>query len=122
VSGHKYKIGQLVDYLGRERASGVYQITQLMPPEGGVALAETGAPMSLPPMRGLAPNNPGRFVFQRGERMRVRRSSASDRTDQPPDSTWRQMSQRGVIVIFDVRAERRQYERSTRRAGRGAPR
>jgi hypothetical protein len=23
-----------VDYLGRERASGVYQITQLMPPEG----------------------------------------------------------------------------------------
>ena len=34
VSGHKYKIGQLVDYLGRERASGVYQITQLLPPEG----------------------------------------------------------------------------------------
>jgi hypothetical protein len=34
VSGHKYKIGQLVDYLGRETASGVYQITQLMPPEG----------------------------------------------------------------------------------------
>ena len=34
VSGHKHKIGQLVDYLGRERASGVYQITQLMPPEG----------------------------------------------------------------------------------------
>jgi hypothetical protein len=26
--------GQLVDYLGRERASGVYQITQLLPPEG----------------------------------------------------------------------------------------
>jgi hypothetical protein len=34
VSGHKYKIGQLVDYLGRERASGVYQIAQLLPPEG----------------------------------------------------------------------------------------
>ena len=34
MSGHKYKIGQLVDYLGRERASGVYQITQLLPPEG----------------------------------------------------------------------------------------
>ena len=34
VSGHKYKIGQLVDYLGRERASGVYQITQLLPPQG----------------------------------------------------------------------------------------
>jgi hypothetical protein len=32
MSGHKYKIGQLVDYLG-ERASGVYQITQLLPPE-----------------------------------------------------------------------------------------
>ena len=26
--------GQLVDYLGRERASGVYQITQLLPPQG----------------------------------------------------------------------------------------
>jgi hypothetical protein len=34
VSGHKYTIGQLVDYHGRERASGVYQITQLLPPEG----------------------------------------------------------------------------------------
>ena len=30
----KYKIGQLVNYLGRDRASGVYQITQLLPPEG----------------------------------------------------------------------------------------
>ena len=35
VSGHKYKIGQLVNYLGRERASGAYQVTQLLPPEGG---------------------------------------------------------------------------------------
>jgi hypothetical protein len=34
VSGHKYKTGQLVDYLGRKRASGVYKITQLLPPEG----------------------------------------------------------------------------------------
>jgi hypothetical protein len=34
VSGHKYKTGQLVDYLRRERASGVYKITQLLPPEG----------------------------------------------------------------------------------------
>ena len=33
VSGHKYKIGQLVNYLGRERASGVYQVTQLLPVE-----------------------------------------------------------------------------------------
>ena len=34
VSGHKFKIGQLVRYLGRERAAGVYQVTQLLPPEG----------------------------------------------------------------------------------------
>ena len=35
MSGHKYQIGQLVNYLSRERASGVHQITQLLPPEGG---------------------------------------------------------------------------------------
>jgi hypothetical protein len=34
VTDHKFKIGQLVNYFGRERASGVYQITQLLPPEG----------------------------------------------------------------------------------------
>ena len=34
MSGHKFKIGQLVYYLGREGASGVYQVTQLLPPEG----------------------------------------------------------------------------------------
>ena len=34
MSGHKYKIGQLVNYHGRERASG-YQVTQLLPPEDG---------------------------------------------------------------------------------------
>ena len=34
VSGHKFKIGQLVYYLGREAASGVYHVTQLLPPEG----------------------------------------------------------------------------------------
>ena len=34
MTDHKFKIGQLVDYLGRERASGVYKITQLLPPEG----------------------------------------------------------------------------------------
>jgi hypothetical protein len=33
VSGHKYKIDQLANYLSRERASGIYQITQLLPPE-----------------------------------------------------------------------------------------
>jgi hypothetical protein len=36
VSGHKFKIGQLVNYLSRERASGIYQVTQLLPPEGDV--------------------------------------------------------------------------------------
>jgi hypothetical protein len=35
VSRHKFKIGQLVDYLNREAASGVYTVTQLLPPEGG---------------------------------------------------------------------------------------
>jgi hypothetical protein len=34
VSGHKFKIGQFVNYLGRQSASGVYQVTQLLPPEG----------------------------------------------------------------------------------------
>ena len=34
MSGHKYKTGQLVDYIRRERASGVYKIIQLLPPEG----------------------------------------------------------------------------------------
>ena len=34
MSGHKFKIGQLVNYHGPERAPGVYQITQLLPPEG----------------------------------------------------------------------------------------
>ena len=34
VSGHKYKIGQLVNYLSRDATSGFYQVTQLLPPEG----------------------------------------------------------------------------------------
>jgi hypothetical protein len=34
VSGHKFKIGQFVNYRGRQSASGVYQVTQLLPPEG----------------------------------------------------------------------------------------
>jgi hypothetical protein len=34
VSGHKFKIGQLVNYRGRDRASGVYQVTHPLPPEG----------------------------------------------------------------------------------------
>ena len=36
MSGHKYKIGQLVNYLSRDATSGVYQVTQLLPPEGEV--------------------------------------------------------------------------------------
>jgi hypothetical protein len=36
VSGHKYNIGQLVNYLSRDATSGVYQVTQLLPPEGEV--------------------------------------------------------------------------------------
>ena len=34
MSGHKFKIGQLVYYLGREGASSVYQVTQNSRPEG----------------------------------------------------------------------------------------
>ena len=34
MSGHKFKIGQLVYYLGREDAPSVYRVTQLLPPEG----------------------------------------------------------------------------------------
>jgi hypothetical protein len=33
VAGHKYKIGQSVEYVGRARASGLYQVTQLLPSE-----------------------------------------------------------------------------------------
>ena len=36
MSGHKFKIGQLVNYLSRDGASGVYQVTQLLPSEGAV--------------------------------------------------------------------------------------
>ena len=34
VSGHKYRIGQSVNYLSRDATSGVYQVAQLLPPEG----------------------------------------------------------------------------------------
>ena len=34
MSRHKFRIGQSVYYLGRESASGTYQVTQLLPPEG----------------------------------------------------------------------------------------
>jgi hypothetical protein len=34
MSGHRFKIGQLVFYLNRDATSGAYQITQLLPPEG----------------------------------------------------------------------------------------
>ena len=36
MNGHKFKVGQLVNYFSRERASGVYEVTQLLPPEGDV--------------------------------------------------------------------------------------
>ena len=36
MGGHKYNIGQLVNYLSRDATSGVYQVTQLLPPEGEV--------------------------------------------------------------------------------------
>jgi len=32
VSRHKFKVGQLVHYLRRGGAYGVYQVTQLLPP------------------------------------------------------------------------------------------
>ena len=35
MSGHKFKIGQAVIFLGREKASGTYKVIQLMPSEGG---------------------------------------------------------------------------------------
>ena len=35
MSSHKFKIGQLVNYLSREAASGLYEVTQLLPPEHG---------------------------------------------------------------------------------------
>ena len=34
MSRHKFKIGQSVYYLVSESASGTYQVTQLLPPEG----------------------------------------------------------------------------------------
>jgi hypothetical protein len=34
MSDHKFKIGQSVSYLGRERVSGPYKIVQLLPSEG----------------------------------------------------------------------------------------
>jgi hypothetical protein len=36
MSGHMFKVGQLVTYFNRESASGSYQVTQLLPPEGDV--------------------------------------------------------------------------------------
>jgi hypothetical protein len=35
VSDHKFNVGQLVDYIGRHRASGVYQVTARLPSENG---------------------------------------------------------------------------------------
>ena len=35
MSGHKFKVGQAVAFLGRERVAGAYKVTQLMPSEDG---------------------------------------------------------------------------------------
>jgi hypothetical protein len=36
VSGHKFKVGQFVNYLRRGGSLGVYQVTELLPSEDGV--------------------------------------------------------------------------------------
>ena len=36
MSGHKFKVGQLVNYLTRGGSLGEYQVTELLPPEGAV--------------------------------------------------------------------------------------
>jgi hypothetical protein len=36
MNTHKYKIGQLVNYLGRDHVTGLYQVTQLLPFDGEV--------------------------------------------------------------------------------------
>ena len=33
MSRHKFKVGQLVNFISRDGASGAYQVTQLLPPE-----------------------------------------------------------------------------------------
>ena len=35
MSGHRFKIGQAVIYLAREKSSGTYKVTQLLPSENG---------------------------------------------------------------------------------------
>ena len=47
MSGHKYKIGHLVHYLSRERATGVYEVTQLLPAEGEAFQYRIKTPTSL---------------------------------------------------------------------------
>jgi hypothetical protein len=36
MSRHKFKVGQLVNFISRDGASGAYQVTQLLPSEGEV--------------------------------------------------------------------------------------
>jgi hypothetical protein len=36
MTRHKFKVGQLVTFFSRESASGLYEVTQLLPPEGDV--------------------------------------------------------------------------------------
>jgi hypothetical protein len=35
MSEHRFRVGQAVIFVGREKASGTFKITRLMPPEGG---------------------------------------------------------------------------------------
>ncbi len=35
MSEHRFKVGQVVAYLGREKSSGAYKVLQLMPSENG---------------------------------------------------------------------------------------
>ena len=37
VTGHKFKVGQLVNFLNRDATSGVYEVTQVLPAEEGGA-------------------------------------------------------------------------------------
>ena len=49
MSGHKFKIGQLVNYLGRDRAYGVYQVTSYCRQKAkcsSIALRISTSPMS----------------------------------------------------------------------------
>jgi hypothetical protein len=43
VGDHKFKIGQLVDYIGRQRAAGVYTVTPGCPQKTTIAISAANA-------------------------------------------------------------------------------